>query len=69
MAKGFATCTNGTMTCAASVYCGKTELIATHSHLASNGNGTFGSGDPVINFCGSNGPGMLNDGTEHRTHS
>jgi hypothetical protein len=67
-AKGFATCnlcTNGTMTCNANVYGGKTELVASHIHLASNGNGTSGSGDPVINFCGSNSVGMINDGTNY----
>merc|ERR1711865_653736 len=68
MAKGFSTCTlctNGTMTCNANVYGGKTELVASHIHLASDGNGTSGSGDPVINFCGSNGGGMINDHTDY----
>ena len=57
--------TNSTTTCNASVYGGKTELVASHIHLASDGNGTSGSGDPVINFCGSNGGGMINDHTDY----
>ena len=39
-AQGFATCelcTNGTIYCDANVYGGETELIASHFHLASDG--------------------------------
>jgi len=63
MAKGFATCslcTNGTLTCGTSlVYGGKTPLIASHIHLASDGDGENGSGDPVISFCGDNSNGLI----------
>jgi len=62
MAKGFATCslcTNGTLTCSALVYGGKTTLIASHIHLASDGDGAMGSGDPVISFCGDNSNGLI----------
>lgn len=68
-AHGFATCklcTSGTMTCTANVYGGQTELIASHIHLAKDGNGSSGSGPPVINFCGNNGKGMINDGTDYK---
>jgi hypothetical protein len=62
MAKGFATCslcTNGTLTCSSLVYGGKTPLIASHIHLASNGDGENGNGDPVISFCGDNTDGLI----------
>merc|ERR1712187_1082631 len=47
------------------VFSGKTRLIASHIHLADNGNGATGSGDPVINFCGDNEEGFINDGTKY----
>lgn len=58
-------CTGGDMTCNANVYGGKTMLIASHIHVATNGNGDTGSGPPVINFCGSNEMGMILDGTAY----
>merc|ERR1712226_1521619 len=63
-AQGFATfklCTNGTLVAdTALVYGGQTPLIASHIHYATNGDGTSGSGPPVISFCGSNTPGLIN---------
>ena len=53
------------MTCDANVYGGKTPLIASHIHIADNGNGSTGTGDPVINFCGTNGQGSIDDGTPY----
>merc|ERR1719323_1758252 len=53
------------MTCNANVYGGKTMLIASHIHVATNGDGDTGSGPPVINFCGSNEMGMILDGTKY----
>jgi len=58
-------CTSGSMMCNATVFSGKTRLIASHIHLADNGNGATGSGDPVINFCGDNEEGFINDGTKY----
>merc|ERR1712157_683061 len=62
-AEGVATfklCTNGTLIAdTALVYGGQTPLIASHIHMASNGNGETGSGSPVISFCGSNTPGLI----------
>merc|ERR1712176_748658 len=63
-AQGFATfklCTNGSLIAdTALVYGGQTPLIASHIHMASNGDGETGSGPPVISFCGSNTPGLIN---------
>jgi len=66
-AKGFATCnlcTNGTMSCNALVYGGKSPLIASHIHLATEGENGYdsvnGEGYPVISFCGDNTPGLIN---------
>merc|ERR1711904_266152 len=63
-AEGVATfklCTNGALIAdTALVYGGQTPLIASHIHMASNGNGETGSGSPVISFCGSNTPGLIN---------
>jgi len=56
-------CTNGTMSCDANVYGGRTKLIASHIHMATDGDGKNGSGPPVLNFCGSNAAGLINDGT------
>jgi len=67
-AQGFATCelcTNGTINCDANVYGGETPLIASHFHRASDDDGMNGNGPPVINFCGSNKKGMINDGTPY----
>merc|ERR1712048_1268047 len=52
---------NGTLIAdTALVYGGQTPLIASHIHRASNGDGEKGSGPPVISFCGSNTPGLIN---------
>merc|ERR1711972_976287 len=63
-AQGFATfklCTNGTLIAdTALVYGGQSPLIASHIHRAQNGDGENGSGPPVISFCGSNTPGLIN---------
>merc|ERR1719160_204232 len=63
-AEGMATfklCTNGTLIAdTALVYGGQTPLIASHIHRANNGDGEKGSGPPVISFCGSNTPGLIN---------
>jgi len=56
-------CTNGTMTCSAMVFSGRTHLIASHIHYAVDGDGDMGEGLPVINFCGDNSAGFINDGT------
>jgi len=56
-------CTNGTMSCDANVHGGKTPLIASHIHVATDGDGGSGSGPPVVNFCGSNIDGLINNGT------
>ena len=58
-------CNNGKMTCDVNVYGGKTLLIASHIHIADNGNGSTSTGDPVINFCGTNGQGSVDDGTPY----
>jgi len=61
-AEGFATCTlctDGKLTCNALVYGGKTPLIASHIHLASNKDGKTGSGEPVFSFCGDNADGLI----------
>lgn len=71
-AQGYATCklcTNGHMTCDATVTGGKSQLWASHIHRANNGDGNNGSGPPVINFCGSNTMGMvppIDDGTVYK---
>merc|ERR1719159_1606145 len=63
-AEGMATfklCTTGTLIAdTALVYGGQTPLIASHIHRASNDDGENGSGPPVISFCGSNTPGLIN---------
>merc|ERR1712176_961669 len=57
----FKLCTNGSLVAdTALVYGGETPLIASHIHYATNGDGTSGSGPPVISFCGSNTPGLIN---------
>jgi len=60
-------CTSGQMSCSGNVDAGKTPLIASHIHVASNGDGASGSGPPVINFCGDNSPGMILDGSKYLT--
>merc|ERR1712048_620433 len=60
-------CTDGMTTCEATVYRGRTQLIASHIHLATDGDGMSGSGPPVINFCGDNRPGFIDDGTMYRS--
>ena len=54
-------CSRSGMQCAANVFGGRTQLGASHMHLASDVNGENGSGLPVINFNGNNGPGMIAD--------
>merc|ERR1712050_640707 len=57
----FKLCTNGTLIAdTALVYGGQTPLIASPILYATNGNGESGSGPPVISFCGSNTPGLIN---------
>merc|ERR1712066_865448 len=57
----FKLCTNGTLIAdSALVYGGQTPLIASHIHRAQNGDGVNGSVPPVISFCGSNTPGLIN---------
>merc|ERR1712019_296519 len=54
-------CTDGAIWCDAQVTNGLTPLIASHIHLAEDGDGEHGSGEPVISFCGDNSPGMITD--------
>jgi len=59
-------CTNGTMHCTTLLHSGKSELIASHIHVANNGkDGNSGEGPPVINFCGNDGTGFIRDGTPY----
>lgn len=59
-------CTNGTLQCSGFLHGGHTRLIASHIHLVlGSGTGETGEGPPVINFCGSNERGLLNDGTPY----
>lgn len=61
-------CTNGTMNATAMLHNGKSMIIATHIHVSNGGGGTNGAngeGPPVINFCGSNRPGMVDDNTPY----
>ncbi|CAE7387304.1 cel6A [Symbiodinium natans] len=60
-------CSHSGMHCTANVLGGRTQLIASHIHLASDGDGVNGSGPPVINFCGENGPGFIADGSKYKT--
>jgi len=67
---GFATCklcTNGTMYCTSLLHGGRSDLIASHIHLAEgpNADGTKSEGPPVINFCGSNSQGLILDGIDY----
>jgi len=68
-ALGFVTCklcTSGNMTCTSLLHSGKSELIASHIHLANKGgDGSTGDGPPVINFCGSQKTGLILDGTDY----
>lgn len=46
----------------------RSMIIATHIHVSNGGGGTNGAngeGPPVINFCGSNRPGMVDDNTPY----
>lgn len=67
-----ALCTAGNMTCTATVYGGKSQIIAAHIHLATSddegkeADGTSMEGPPVINFCGKNTPGLILDGTPYQ---
>ena len=60
-------CSHSGMHCAANVLGGRTQLVASHIHVASDGDGVNGAGPPVINFCGDNGPGMILDGSPYKT--
>ena len=60
-------CSRSGMQCTANVFGGRTQLVASHIHLASDGDGENGAGPPVINFCGDNGPGMIADGSPYKT--
>jgi hypothetical protein len=67
-AYGFTTCklcTNGTMHCTSLLHSGKSELVASHIHLASDEHGSTGEGPPVINFCGKDTAGLIRDGTAY----
>ena len=55
------------MQCKANVFGGRTQLVASHLHLASDGDGENGSGPPVNNFCGDSGPGMIADGSSYKS--
>ena len=54
-------CSRSGMLRTANVFDGRTQLVASHMHLTSDVNGAKGSGLPVINFSGNNGPGMIAD--------
>eukprot|EP00438_Fugacium_kawagutii_P002395 Skav210780 [mRNA] locus=scaffold275:34365:35153:+ [translate_table: standard] len=60
-------CSQSGMNCVGNVHGGRTQLIASHIHLASDGDGENGSRPPVINFCGSNDRGMILDGSPYKT--
>jgi len=60
-------CSRSGMQCTANVLGGRTQLVASHIHLASDGDGENGAGPPVINFCGDNGPGMIADGSPYKS--
>eukprot|EP00420_Gonyaulax_spinifera_P039308 CAMPEP_0197876182 /NCGR_PEP_ID=MMETSP1439-20131203/5226_1 /TAXON_ID=66791 /ORGANISM="Gonyaulax spinifera, Strain CCMP409" /LENGTH=354 /DNA_ID=CAMNT_0043495455 /DNA_START=49 /DNA_END=1113 /DNA_ORIENTATION=- len=58
-------CSSGRVSCNATVFGGRTRIIASHIHLASNGDGSTGFGHPVFNMCGENSRGFINDGTPY----
>ena len=60
-------CSRSGMQCTANVFGGRTQLVASHMHLASDVNGENGSGLPVINFSGNNGPGMIADCSPYKS--
>ena len=60
-------CSRSGMRCVGNVHGGRTQLVASHIHLASDGDGANGSGPPVLNFCGSNDRGMILDGSPYKT--
>ena len=60
-------CSRSGMQCTDNVLGGRTQLVASHIHLASDGDGENGAGPPVINFCGDNGPGMIADGSSYKS--
>ena len=60
-------CSRSDMQCTASVFGVRTQLVAPHMHLASDVNGENGSGPPVINFSGNNGPGMIADCSPYKS--
>jgi len=68
---GFATCklcTDGAMQCTSLTHAGKSEIIAAHIHFVGDGegkDGATGEGPPVINFCGKNGAGLVQDGVDY----
>merc|ERR1711920_459188 len=58
-------CTSGHILCNATVFGGRTRLIASHIHLASDDDGANGEGHPVFNFCGDGSRGLINDGAKY----
>jgi len=68
---GFATCTlctDGAMHCTSLTHSGKSEIIAAHIHHVSEEDGkdgATGEGPPVVNFCGKNGAGLIQDGVDY----
>lgn len=57
-------CSSGRMSCNATVFGGKTRLVAAHIHYV-DGDNRNGHGPPVINFCGSNAAGFIRDGSPY----
>eukprot|EP00443_Scrippsiella_acuminata_P119791 CAMPEP_0115657170 /NCGR_PEP_ID=MMETSP0272-20121206/44544_1 /TAXON_ID=71861 /ORGANISM="Scrippsiella trochoidea, Strain CCMP3099" /LENGTH=376 /DNA_ID=CAMNT_0003095193 /DNA_START=61 /DNA_END=1187 /DNA_ORIENTATION=- len=67
---GFTTCmlcTDGASRCTSLLHGGRSDLIASHIHLAEgpDADGTRSEGPPVINFCGSNAQGLIQDGMDY----
>lgn len=58
-------CNSGHISCNATVFGGRTRLIASHIHRATDGDGVNGVGAPVFNFCGDNTAGLINDGVPY----
>lgn len=64
-------CTNGTMLASLVLKDGLSDIIATHLYHCQGGltpqkrTGALCSGTPVVNFCGSNGAGLIDDGAPY----
>jgi len=64
-------CTNGTVTASLVLHDGRSELIATLIHHCSGGStpqkrtGVMCTGPPVVNFCGHDAVGLIDDGTSY----